>query len=432
KVNNYLGVGAGLSGVAGTVIHVKDTTPTIRIEGTGTTATLSFYKSAADVFKISTNLDTATTSLNFGATNVITLTSSAVTVEKNTTFNGATNTVTNDLEVTGTLTAGVFIGVATDVVINNGPVTISGGWTFIADGAIAHDKLAGVVAGNILIGNVSNVPTSMSVSGDLQFSSTGVATIQNDAVTLAKMYPQNDDTIFGGTGGAVSALTCNSAGDITFARTSTSLSFTIDNDIITNTMINSSAAIDMDKTAFNLSISGLVMNGNTMELASAVPADYFFRSTPAGTIITYGGNATGLASTGLIEPVVGWLFCNGESFTQGQYPNLYEALGDAWGTGTLPDLQGAFLRGVDPSNLIDTERGSNDIGSYQASALGAHTHTVDDKYYPKDSNNGTGGGADPNIKLIGAAITTDEETTSSTGGAETRPLNYGIAYLIKY
>jgi microcystin-dependent protein len=431
KVNNYLGVGAGLAGVAGTVIHVKDTTPTVRIEGTGTTATLSFYKSAADVFKISTNLDTATTSLNFGATNVVTLTSSAVTVEKNTTFNGATNTVTNDLEVTGTLTAGAFVGVATDVVINNGPVTISGGWTFIDDGEIAHDKLATMTAGNIIIGNGSSIPTSLSVSGDVTLASDGELTVNAGVLEVSNFSAIPDNTILGGTGTNLAYLTCNSAGHISFERTATSMSFTIDNNVITNAMVNSSAAIDMDKTAFTLNIAGLVMNGNTLEMTSNVPSDFFFRSVPVGTIIPYAGTLAGLSPTGVLEPVAGWLFCNGSTISIGEYPDLYTVLGSAWGgAGVLPDLVGAFLRGIDPGAEVDPDAGgrtggdASEIGSYQADAYASHRHDI-----ANYSTTGTGGGS-----FIGTFLgdSGSMQRTLYAGGDETRPLNYGVAYLIKY
>ena len=56
-----------------------------------------------------------------------------------------------------------------------------------SNAAIAFSKLATLTSGNILVGNSSNVATSVALSGNVTVSNTGVATIANDAVTFAKM-----------------------------------------------------------------------------------------------------------------------------------------------------------------------------------------------------------------------------------------------------
>ena len=50
--------------------------------------------------------------------------------------------------------------------------------------AIAHSKLANVADGQILVGNGSNVPTAVAVSGDVTIANTGAVTIANDAVEI--------------------------------------------------------------------------------------------------------------------------------------------------------------------------------------------------------------------------------------------------------
>ena len=54
-----------------------------------------------------------------------------------------------------------------------------------AGAAIAHSKLANVTDGQILVGNGSNVPTAVAVSGDVTIANTGAVTIANDAVEIA-------------------------------------------------------------------------------------------------------------------------------------------------------------------------------------------------------------------------------------------------------
>jgi len=53
-----------------------------------------------------------------------------------------------------------------------------------SNAAIAHSKLASVTDGQILVGNGSNVPTSVAVSGDVTIANTGAVTIANDAVEI--------------------------------------------------------------------------------------------------------------------------------------------------------------------------------------------------------------------------------------------------------
>lgn len=54
-------------------------------------------------------------------------------------------------------------------------------------GSIALTKLANLTAGQLIVGNTSNVPTAVALSGDATLSNTGALTIANGAVTSAKM-----------------------------------------------------------------------------------------------------------------------------------------------------------------------------------------------------------------------------------------------------
>ena len=67
----------------------------------------------------------------------------------------------------------------------------------------------------------------------------------------------------------------------------------------------------------------------------------------------------------------GWLICNGSEVSRSDYPNLYNAIGVAWGIGNgvttfnLPDLRGMFLRGV---------AGTDTVGDPDANARLANAH----------------------------------------------------------
>jgi hypothetical protein len=106
-----------------------------------------------------------------------------------------------DYSKLATLTAGnVLLGNASNVPTStalSGDVTVnSSGTTAIGSGvivnadvsasaAIAFSKLATLTAGNILLGNASNVPTSTALSGDVTVNSSGVAAIGSGVIVNA-------------------------------------------------------------------------------------------------------------------------------------------------------------------------------------------------------------------------------------------------------
>lgn len=98
----------------------------------------------------------------------------------------------------GQIFVGNASGVATavamtgDIGIDNAGVTaIQSGVIVNADinasAAIAYSKLAALTSGNILVGNVSNVATSVAMSGDATLANTGALTIANGAVSKSKL-----------------------------------------------------------------------------------------------------------------------------------------------------------------------------------------------------------------------------------------------------
>jgi len=94
------------------------------------------------------------------------------------------------------------VAVTGDVTISNTGVTsIASGAVVNADinasAAIAHSKLASMSSGNILVGSSGTVPTSVAVTGDITVSSSGVTAIASDAVTFAKMQNVSGYTILG-------------------------------------------------------------------------------------------------------------------------------------------------------------------------------------------------------------------------------------------
>ena len=139
------------------------------------------------------------------------------------------------------------------------------------------------------------------------------------------------------------------------------------------------------------------------------------QTVPVGTVISYVGNAN------TFPP--GWMVCNGAVFNQAQYPALYTALGNS---NKLPNLAGYFLRGLDTSGTVDPNGAGRTLLSLQADTFGQHSHVVTElPWFWRERK--------PGNKYITGTQSRGglhEQTTTLAGGAETRPKNAAVLYLI--
>jgi microcystin-dependent protein len=148
-----------------------------------------------------------------------------------------------------------------------------------------------------------------------------------------------------------------------------------------------------------------------------------------GFISMYGGSSA----------PVGYLLCDGTSYLQATYPNLFAAIGTAYGSvdGThfnVPDLRGLFPRGVsgisgnDPDASSRTAQNTggnagNNVGSVQADAFASHNHLSNNTQEAGNIGSVFGGG--------NGVSTGSNAATTSTGGDETRPKNVYVTFVIK-
>ena len=137
---------------------------------------------------------------------------------------------------------------------------------------------------------------------------------------------------------------------------------------------------------------------------------------PPGAVQAYAGE---------IIPA-GWLECDGASVDRTTYADLFAAIGTLYGAAdgnsfNVPDLRGEFIRGHDAGRGVDPDS-ARAVGSLQDSLVGPHTHPT--SYVGAHLGPGYPG-FDGNWD---ARATGNTETND---GAETRPRNVAMKYIIK-
>lgn len=219
------------------------------------------------------------------------------------------------------------------------------------------------------------------------------------------------------------------------------------------------------KVQVKKTVGGAYTTINDAEMLAVPYARQAANGVPVGTVITFAGPSSKIPD--------GWLICDGSQLdgSSADYAQLYNILGNTWGgSGTnfrLPDLRGQFLRGVDGGAGTDpdaasrtSKNGSNsgdDVGSYQTDETKSHNHGVTDPGHnhgvtdpghthgirssSSDSNGGNNDYGNNHSRTnytqsSTTGISINNATTgvsvNNTGGAETRPTNAAVYYIIKY
>lgn len=162
-----------------------------------------------------------------------------------------------------------------------------------------------------------------------------------------------------------------------------------------------------------------------------------------------------IAPFGMSSVPTGWLACDGSAVSRSTYADLFTAIGTTWGAGdgsstfALPDLEGAFLRGVGAHNTSNKADGSDfgdasrAVGSFENDQMQGHNHSTNgvganEFVYRRGSNAGVyefSGGSSPNFDRTSSAVgnpSADASNGTPRTGDETRPFNAGVKYCIKY
>ena len=216
----------------------------------------------------------------------------------------------------------------------------------------------------------------------------------------------------------------------------------------------------------NVTFGGdIQITGNPPEIqATGDDTNIHLKLTPKGTGgVSVGDILHAFLPVGMISPFgittvpAGWLYCNGATLgnassgatnASDDYEALFDLIKNLWGNsgGTfsagnlihLPDLKGAFLRGIDTKVYsLRNKVGPTNVGDYQEDKFQGHEIQTQIQAGNSDSGDGAGYG----LLNQSAFTVTDNRTgtivTDSTNGtprtgAETQPFNAGVKYCIKY
>lgn len=177
---------------------------------------------------------------------------------------------------------------------------------------------------------------------------------------------------------------------------------------------------------------------------------------PVGTVIAFAGEISGQDAKGMAVTATaprGWVVCDGRKLHRAMFPELFAAIGYRYLKNgeapsvyyRVPDLQGYFLRGVDPAGKVDPDNDERKtpagaaaspplVGSIQGCALQLHEHT-----YVEPSLAGTTPGEGSPVNMIKTADAPTKAVVAESGSnppltsaKETRAVNVAVYYLIKF
>lgn len=191
--------------------------------------------------------------------------------------------------------------------------------------------LTSLAANKIFVGDVSNDPAAVSMSGDATIVASGALTIANGAVNNAK--------VASGAAIAVNKLAAQTA----------------------------SVAAEFDGSGFLApSATTTTELGYVSGVTSSIQAQINAISAvtvPSGAMIDFGGTAA----------PTGWLLCDGSSYATATYPSLFAAIGYVWGgsssTFNVPNMTRRVGMGSGGS-------GTGVIGNAVGNTGGEETHTL--------------------------------------------------------
>jgi microcystin-dependent protein len=256
--------------------------------------------------------------------------------------------------------------------------------------------LTSLTNNHIFVGNASNQPTDVAMSGDASIAASGALTIASGAINNAK--------VAAGAAIAVTKLAAQTASRAT--------------------AFDSSGFITPSAT--NATELGYV-SGVTSPIQAQINA---LQQVPSGSMLDFAGT---------VAPT-GWLLCDGSAVSRTTYARLFSAISTNWGVGdgsttfNLPNMTRRVGMGAGGSGSGTIGNTVGNVGGEETHVLTtpeipAHSHTATDSGHVHGEQVSVGAGATTSIvgtvnlntgAVNGAGITTNTGTAnitvSNTGG----------------
>lgn len=128
----------------------------------------------------------------------------------------------------------------------------------------------------------------------------------------------------------------------------------------------------------------------------------------------------------------GWLYCHGQAVSRTYYNRLFQRIGSLHGAGdgsttfNVPDLRGYFVRGVDDGVAGVDPDAPRQCGDVQLDKFKEHNH-----FNGTAVAGFTAGASSTTIALTAVGTSSAGDVIPDEGGAETRPANVALYFLIK-
>lgn len=218
---------------------------------------------------------------------------------------------------------------------------------------------------HIYVGNASNQPADVAVSGDITITNTGAVTIANSAITNVKVSAS-----------AAIALTklASTTGYYWYVANTSG--------VLTPIAVTASKAVATDSNGLpTASTTTATELGYVAGVTSAIQTQINGLSAailPPGTMLDFGGSSA----------PTGFLACDGSAVSRSTYSALFSAISTTWGVGdgsTTFNLPGLARR----TTIGSGGSGSGTIGNSVGNTGGEETHTLTTPEIPSHTHTAT-------------------------------------------
>ncbi len=266
--------------------------------------------------------------------------------------------------------------------------------------------LTSLLNNHIYVGNASNQPSDVPMSGDATIINTGALTIANSAINNAKISSTAAIDRSKTASGTAYVILANDSLGVMSENAPLSPDFAIVSDV--NGQLYESVT-----TTLELSY----VSGATSNLQSQIDSIAAGATIQAGTVLDFAGT---------VAPS-GYLVCDGSSLLRASYPTLFTAIGTTWGAadGTHFNIPALSRRVTVGSGGSSSGTLSNTVGStggeethiMTAGELATHNHNITDPGHHHTvtafTDNATNGGnnrSTANTSSAGTNTTTNAVT----------------------